>query len=177
MNQEDARLDLMGNLNKSVFLVQDWAMKYLPRKYRESQRDWYGKRGIPWHITVAFRRRQNNELEMTTIVHIFQSCSQESDVVLVIMNDIIRQLKSVMPNLETVSFRSDNAGCYHSALTIAYAKNVGKEYGVKVQRMDFSDSQGGKGACDRKAATIKSHMRLFLNSGNDIETAIQMKRQ
>ena len=177
MNQEDARLDLMGKLDdKSVFLVQDWAMKYLPRKYRESQRDWYGKRGIPWHITVAFRRGQNNELEMTTIVHIFQSCSQESDVVLVIMNDVIRQLKSVMPNLETVNFRSDNAGCYHSAFTIANAKSVGIEYGVKVQRMDFSDPQGGKGACDRKAATIKSHMRLFLNSGNDIETSVQMKR-
>ena len=93
------------------------------------------------------------------------------------MNDVIRQLKSVMPNLGTVSFTSDNAGCcYHSALTIANTKNVGKEYGVKVQRMDFSDQQGGKGACDRKAATIKSHMRLFLNSGNDIETAVQMKK-
>ncbi|XP_068752117.1 uncharacterized protein [Montipora capricornis] len=34
--------------------------------------------------------------------------------------------------------------------------------------------RGGKGACDRKAATIKSHMRVFLNSGNDIETPEQM---
>ena len=42
-------------------------------------------------------------------------------------------------------------------------------------RMDFSDAQGGKGLCDRKAATVKSHMRTFLNSGNDIETVQQMK--
>ncbi|KAK3724020.1 hypothetical protein QZH41_000588, partial [Actinostola sp. cb2023] len=42
-------------------------------------------------------------------------------------------------------------------------------------RMDFSEPQGGKGACDRKAAAIKSHMRLYLNSGKDIETAAQMK--
>ena len=41
--------------------------------------------------------------------------------------------------------------------------------------MDFSDPQGGKGSCDRKATTIKSHMRRFLNSGHDIETAEQMK--
>ena len=41
--------------------------------------------------------------------------------------------------------------------------------------MDFSDPQGGKGSCDRKAATIKSHMRRFLNSGHYIETAEQMK--
>ena len=39
--------------------------------------------------------------------------------------------------------------------------------------MDFSDPQGGKGPCDRKAATVKSHMRTFLNSGNDIETVEQ----
>ncbi|KAK2564634.1 hypothetical protein P5673_012106 [Acropora cervicornis] len=41
--------------------------------------------------------------------------------------------------------------------------------------MDFSDPQGGKGPCDRKAATVKSHMRTLLNSGNDIETVEQMK--
>ena len=40
-------------------------------------------------------------------------------------------------------------------------------------RMDFSDPQGGKGPCDRKAATVKSHMRTFLNSANDIETVEQ----
>ena len=40
--------------------------------------------------------------------------------------------------------------------------------------MDFSDPQGGKGACDRKAATIKTHMKVHLNQGSDIETAHQM---
>jgi len=32
----------------------------------------------------------------------------------------------------------------------------------------------GKGACDRKAATIKVHMRAYLNSGHDIESPDQM---
>lgn len=40
--------------------------------------------------------------------------------------------------------------------------------------MDFSDPQGGKGACDRKAATIKAHIRVHLNEGHDVETANQM---
>ena len=30
-------------------------------------------------------------------------------------------------------------------------------------------------ACVRKAATIKSHMRIYLNAGNDIETPEQMR--
>ena len=41
--------------------------------------------------------------------------------------------------------------------------------------MDFCDSQADEGACDRKASTIKSHMKIFLNSGNNIESAEEMK--
>ena len=41
--------------------------------------------------------------------------------------------------------------------------------------MDFSDPQGGKGPCDRKAASIKNHMRSYLNSGHDISSAQDMK--
>ena len=40
--------------------------------------------------------------------------------------------------------------------------------------MNFSDPQGGKGACDRRAANVKTHMKVNLNQGNDIENATQM---
>ncbi len=42
--------------------------------------------------------------------------------------------------------------------------------------MDFSDPQGGKDSCDRKAASIKSRIRIYVNEGNDIETTKQMKQ-
>ena len=160
---------------KSVFLVQDWAMKFLPRKYRESQSDWFAKRGLPWHITVAVRRRSDQQRESMTFVHLFKACSQDSNTVLGIMADVLTKLKIGMPNLDSVFYRQDNAGCYHGASTIVGAKVLAEKAGVSLRRMDFSDSQGGKGACDRKAATIKSHMQIFLNAGNDIETAAQMK--
>ena len=52
VNQDAARLDVLDLLGESsVLLVQDWAIKCLPRKYRESQKDWFGKRGLPWHVT------------------------------------------------------------------------------------------------------------------------------
>ncbi|CAB3985747.1 PREDICTED: uncharacterized protein LOC107336424 [Paramuricea clavata] len=41
--------------------------------------------------------------------------------------------------------------------------------------MDFADPQGGKGTCDRKAATIKPHMKIFHDEGNNIESASDMK--
>lgn len=55
INQDAASVDVLESLDESsVLIVQDWAMKYLLRKYHESQTDWFGKRGNPWHISVAF---------------------------------------------------------------------------------------------------------------------------
>ena len=149
-------------------------MKYLPRKFRESQTDWFAKRGIPWHIAVALRRGTDSKMEMMTFVHIFDSCNQDSRTVLAILNDVFHRLKGVMPQLQSVYLRQDNAGCYHCSLSIVTARQVAEVNGLRLARMDFSDAQGGKGPCDRKAATIKSHIAVYLNSGHDIETASQM---
>ena len=141
VNQDVARVQLLEAIGESsVLVVQDWAMKYLPRKYRESQTDWFGKRRIPWHLAVATRR----ELQMLTFAHIFKSCSQDSSAILAVMADVIRQLKIVY-------YRQDNAGCYHCRTTLVCAAALGHEEGVKTRRLDFSDPQGGKGVCDRKA--------------------------
>ena len=40
VNHDECRLDIVSSLSaSSILLVLDWAMKYLPRKYRESQSD------------------------------------------------------------------------------------------------------------------------------------------
>lgn len=176
VNQDECRLEILKTLDtKSVFLVLDWAMKYLPRKFRESQTDWFGKRGIPWHITVAFRRAHNGDMQIQTFVHLFESSNQDNCDVLAILDDVFRQLKSTNPELERVHLRQDNASCYHNALTIFAAYQAAKKNNLHLKSMDFSDPQGGKGSCHRKAATIKSHMAVYLNSGNDIDTPAQTK--
>ena len=38
-------------------------------------------------------------------------------------------------------------------------------------RYDFSDSQAGKDICDRRIATVKSHIRCYINEGHDIKSA------
>jgi len=53
--------------------------------------------------------------------------------------------KSHYPQLETVSYRNDNAGCHHSGIMIAGARLAGCCSGVSVERIDFSDPLGGKG--------------------------------
>ena len=48
--------------------------------------------------------------------------------------------------------------------------------GIKVERVDFSDPQGGKGPCDRGADTIKAHVLRYINEGHDVLTADDLKR-
>lgn len=46
-NQDQARYDVLDQLDEeTVLIISDWAMKFLPQKYRESQADWFAKRGI-----------------------------------------------------------------------------------------------------------------------------------
>ena len=175
VNQDAARLDILYALDDtSVLVVLDWAMKFIPRTYRESQADWFGKRGISWHVSVAMIKHAGNTLQTLTLAHVFQRSSQDSLYVLAIIVDVIRKLKCTMPELKSLSFRQDHAGCYHSAATILGVRQLSIKHNVSV-RLDFSDLQGGKEQCDRKAAVIKSHMPLHLDSGHDISNAEEMK--
>ena len=99
-------------------------------------------------------RKKGSEYEMLTFVHIFPSCSQDGPAVIAVTADVIKQLKIIMPTLTSVYYCQDNAGCYHSGATITCARMLGKLDDVTIKRLDFSDPQGGKGCCDRKAATM-----------------------
>ncbi|XP_078368927.1 uncharacterized protein LOC144652746 [Oculina patagonica] len=174
-NQDQARLDALEQLDEGdIVIVNDWAMKFLPQKYRESQTDWFGKRGISWHISVVYRRL-DGVLQWQGFVHIIQTCKQESSSVVKIMQDVLRAIKLENNEIRRAYFRQDNAGCYHSSSTILACPLISTSTGIKIQRIDFSDPQGGKGAADRLAATCKSHVRIFINEGNDVTTADQLK--
>ncbi|CAH3018743.1 unnamed protein product [Porites evermanni] len=172
LQQDKCRIDVLQELNfNEVLITQDWAMKFLPLKYRETQTDWFGKRGISWHISVVVRRETGGNLQHQAFVHIAKNCSQDSNVVAAIMEHILRNLSNEHPEITTAYFRQDNAGCYKSAAMLAACPLMQKTTGINVRRVDFSDPQGGKGSCDRKAATIKAHVRRFVNEGHDVLTA------
>lgn len=176
VRQDQARLDVIDLLEdeKTVYIVNDWAMKFLPRQYRESQSDWFGKKGISWHISVVFRRL-NGQLQSQGFIHVIESCSQDSAAIVLIMQHVLKTVEAENPELVRAFFRQDNAGCYHSASTILACHYIEKTTNVKISRIDFSDPQGGKGSADRLAATCKCHIRLFINEGNDVTNAEEMK--
>jgi hypothetical protein len=156
INQDVARHDILKDLDcHCALIVLDWAMKFIPRKYRESQRDWFAKRGLPWHITVITKKNNDGDLQVLTFVHVFKSCSQDSTTVIAIIQDALSQLSTIAPEVHTVYLRQDNAGCYHSALTLLSLPTIEKSTGIKIRRIDFSDPQGERGNATEKQLTLK----------------------
>jgi len=64
-HQDAAKRDVIDSLKPDqVLLIMDWAMKFLPASFRETQRDWFGKKGKSWHVTVAVTKNENDETEV-----------------------------------------------------------------------------------------------------------------
>ena len=175
VHQDISRLDALQSLDSScVLIVQDFAMKFMPSRYREAQSDLFGKRGISWHISVC-HRKVDDRLEAQTFIHVLESGLQDSETVVLIMEHVLRSLKQQHPEITTGYFRQDNAGCYHSSCTILSARVLSARSGMQVKQIDFSDPQGGKGSCDRKAAQVKAHVKSYVNEGNSVTTPSDLK--
>ena len=49
-------------------------MKFQQMKFREKQSDWFGKRGLSWHISsVIFKDENSKEIEVQSYAHLFDS--------------------------------------------------------------------------------------------------------
>ncbi|KAK3722361.1 hypothetical protein QZH41_003618 [Actinostola sp. cb2023] len=176
IRQDMCRTDVLDNCldGNSVLITQDWAMKLLPLMYRETQSDWFAKRGLSWHISVAVVKLRD-VIQQQAFIHIAENCSQDSLAVIRILEHNLRTLKQEHPELSQAYLRQDNAGCYHSASTLTSCQQMKELTGISVARADFSDPQGGKGPCDRKAAVVKAHVRRYVNEGHDVKTANDFK--
>ena len=62
--QDTAKSAVIENLANKVINIMDWAMKFLPIGYRETQRNWFGKKGKSWHVSVAVKKEDDGEIEV-----------------------------------------------------------------------------------------------------------------
>ena len=155
----------------------DWATKFLPMKFRERMDDFYGKRGRNLHVTCSIKRASEDEdrVEVDIFVHIFDSCIQDWFSVASIVEHVLCVIKMEDPSITKFFLRSDNAGCYHNTELLFSLKAMGERHGVEFKRYDFSDPQSGKDVCDRRIASMKTHMLRWVNEGHDITAAEEMK--
>ena len=94
IQQDKARTGLLENLKTpSVPITQDWAMEFVPQRYREMQADWFAKRGISWHFSVVARKIAD-KLQHQVFVHIVENSSQNSNVVVSIIRHTLQEFKN-----------------------------------------------------------------------------------
>ena len=173
VRQDQARKEILESLAiDSVLITADFAMKHLPIAGRVPQNEWFAQRGVSWHVIHVIARDETGTGYRTRIyIHVFDSVAQDSAAVIAILNSALSQIKKELPHIKSAFIRSDNAGCYKSSQTIAAIAEISANSGISIKRWDFSDPQSGKGACDRAAATIKDHVRLYAAENNRCGTA------
>ena len=178
VHQDRARQEVLDEVDSSkIFITQDFAMKFLPRRFKETQMEWFGKRGISWHISHCVRRTSSNECEVSVYSHLFrQSISQNSEVVAAVMCHTLQEEKARHPEINEAFYRSDCAGSYASGGLLFPVRHISRLTGISIKRYDFSEPQAGKEPCDRSSAHQKSHVNRFLNEGNDAISAEQVKK-
>lgn len=174
-NQDEAKSETISSLQKEdVFIIVDWAMKFLAVKYREKQVEWFGKRGMNWHVSCVITR-ESNGLEVTSFIHVINNCQQDWFSVLSILEHLLHTLKIKKPYIKKAYIRSDEAGCYHSSKLVSSLQEMGERQGIQVQRYDHSEPQCGKDACDRILCPLKASMKRYCNEGHDVVCAEDMQ--
>lgn len=144
----------------------------------KKQSDWYGKRGLSWHISTVISSDPDKagSLELKSYAHLFNTCQQDWFAVCSIIKNTLEVIKIQKPHVTQVYLRSDKAGCYHNNSLIAVAKDLGQEVGIAVCRYDYSEPQYGKEVCGRILCPMKTCIRRYYNEGHDILTAADMRR-
>ena len=174
-NQEQSKQNILLSLQQNeVFVILDWAMKFTQMKFREKQSEWFGKRGINWHICCVISSKED-KLEVTSYAHLFNSCTQDWFSVLSIIENLLSIIKKSNLGITKAYLRSDEAGCYHNSSLIASLRDIGDRQGIEIVRYDHSEPQHGKDLCDRILCPMKAAIRRYCDEGHDIVTAHDMQ--
>ena len=137
-------------------------MKFLQLRHREKQSDWYGKKGISWHVSsVITKNDKTAKIEVATYTHLIDSCSQDWYAVASILENLLKNVCERHPSIKNAYIRSDEAGCYHNNLLTASLKGNGNRVGVKIVSYDYSEPQNGKDICDRILCPMKLTIRRY----------------
>jgi hypothetical protein len=153
-----------------IVIISDWSMKWLPLRHRESQSDWFGKRGISLHIDVVFLKsdEHDGQLQKYTYLTVIDETKQDSVAVSACYQQVLKDVKVSFPTKKKVIIRSDNAGCYHSLRSVLARRKISEEMGMELIAYHFCEAQRGKDQADRESALIKAKLRSAIDSGKDI---------
>lgn len=178
VHQDVARTSVLKDLESNQgLLILDWGMKFLPFTYRETQSDFFGKKGISWHFSCLVIRSPSDpgQLELFCFVHILEDGTQGWFSVANILVHLLHTLKREKPFLDHLFLKSDNAACYHCTSLITFIQQNNANFPIRVAEYNFSEAQSGKDLCDSKTGCCRLHILKHADEGHDIMNCINMK--
>ena len=105
----------------------------------------FGKRSRSWHVSAVITRLQaKGRYEVECFVQLLNTCSQNSFVVMSVIEHLLKTIKLEYPSISKAFLRSDNAGCYHNGPLILSLPVMGERVGVMPLRYKFQILRLGK---------------------------------
>ena len=105
-NQENGKQDALYHLdNNTVLVIMHWAKKVQPRRCRQKQCKWFGKRGLSWHVSSVFSK--HDTLSVQTFVRIIDNSNQHWFSVAPIEENLTQIVKVKNSQITKAFLRSD----------------------------------------------------------------------
>ena len=156
--------------NETAFWLKDYCQKIIPTKFREGQKEYFGKKGMSLHVDVFFIY-VNNELRKKVYFTALYRCDQGIADTLSLADIVLDKFKTDFTNVKKMYAKSDNASSYHGNFVLEELHNICKQKNIRLMRYDYNEPCRGKDQCDREAARYKSLMRSYVDAGNNILNA------
>ena len=119
--QKKAKVDAFQNLDENTgFWLKDFCQKVLPVKFREGQKEYFGKKGMSLHVDILSLRKAEQLLKRVYFTAVYRSDQSTKDVIS-LADTVLNKFKQEEPNLCTLYTKSDNSGCLSR-------KSVGRSY-------------------------------------------------
>ncbi|GFH50443.1 hypothetical protein CTEN210_06919 [Chaetoceros tenuissimus] len=176
MNQRNAIKELKKMMKLSCEVIQDdcpiakktcdWTDREIEYSSRESQIDYFGKRGMSLQFdateTYVWDKTLQKAVEKTIYFDQVMEGSNKQDVSVVFsfLEALLVHTMDVLPKVKEIIFQSDNAMCYqNTALVTAVALLNAKLKGdIFVRQLIFTETMDGKGPSDVRGAEQKNRL-------------------
>lgn len=137
--------------------VCDYMMKLLLQKFRESQKDWYAKKGVSVHGCMFFFRSGASSDIKIEIHDLFLSgdCTQNWYFSASALEATFKNFAALHPNISKVSLWSDNGPHYHNTSFILWLTRLHEICPMRLEKYSFFEAHKGKTALDAHFATFK----------------------
>ncbi|CAC5387358.1 unnamed protein product [Mytilus coruscus] len=130
----------------------DWAMKFLSVQFRETQSEFFSKKGLSWHISCSVTRSAASDELRSQLLH---SHTGKWDTRLVFY------CKYFAPFAGT---------------TQVFIQQNNSTFPIRIKEYNFSEAQSGKDLCDSKTGSSRLHIYRYANEGHNVLNAGDMKK-